>query len=198
MRALLATLALGTLALAGCARPAADDDEPGMAWGYAHVNGFRVAAGQHVAQGTELARVHFRGLEHTHLDRLRLRPGGSWQVWEDMSHLQPDTFFVYRDTEPPVYEGRFRYVRDGSDTAFLPPASGGPVVVSGDVDIVVGLRDPGAWARSKPLPTDPAPGGLPPNFGLGTHARYVPDYGDRNAPNRVEYATRRDTVRVAN
>ncbi len=146
-----------------------DDDEPGYAWGYTHVYNFRVQPGQKVHRGTLLAFVNFQGLEHIHLDRLRLRPGGSWETWGDMDHLQPDTFFVYRDVEPPAFEGRLRYVRNETDSAFLAAGADGIVTVSGDVDVVAGLRDPGEWARSKV-----------PFGGQDT-------YGDRNAPNRVEY-----------
>jgi hypothetical protein len=145
-----------------------DLDQPGHGWGYAHVNNFVVQVGDAVPQGAHLASVNFQGLEHIHLDRLRLRPGGRWTTWGDLVHLQPDTFFVYTDTEAPVFEGPFRYVRDATDNAFL-AALDEPVTVSGDVDIVVGLRDPGEWARSK----------VP--FG-GTST-----YGDRNAPSRIEY-----------
>lgn len=145
-----------------------DEDEPGLGWAYIHVDSFRVVVGQRVAQGTELAQVRFRGVEHLHLGRVRQAPDGGWDP-QEIAYLQPDTFFVYRDTEPPVFQGGFRYVRNGTDEAFLPAAPGEPVIVSGDVDVVAGLRDPGEWARSK------GPFGGPDT------------YGDRNAVNRIAY-----------
>jgi len=145
-----------------------DADSPGYAWGYTHVNSLQVAPGQAVHLGTRLAHVLFSGLEHVHLDRLRLRAGGDWSTWTDLIHLQPDTFFVYTDTEPPVFLGPLRFLRDGTDDPF-PSVPGEPLVVSGDVDIVAGLRDPGEWARSK------EPFGGPDT------------YGDRNSPNRIAY-----------
>lgn len=146
-----------------------DADRPGWGWGYTHIYHFTVEPGDPVLPGTPLGRVNFAGLEHIHLSRVRLRPGGTWYNYADLITVQPDTFFVYHDTEPPVFEGAFRYVRNQTDSAFVAPSPDGPVTVSGDVDIVVGLRDPGEWARSP----EPWAGPIP--------------YGDRNAPNRVEY-----------
>lgn len=142
-----------------------DEDEPGYGWGYTHVYGFRVLPGQRVEQGTLLASVNFQGLEHIHLTRFRLAAGASWGSFEGLIDLQPDTFFVYRDTEAPIFEGPFRY-RSGS--GFAMRQGDAPVELSGDVEIVVGLRDPGEWSRSKRP------------FGG------APSYGDRNMPNRVD------------
>lgn len=146
-----------------------DEDEPGRGWAYSHVYHFNVREGDRVHQGTRLAVVNFQGLPHVHLDRVRLRPGGDWRNVTDLELSQPDTFFVYRDTEPPVFEGRFRYVRNQTDSAFLAATPGGTVTVSGDVDVVVGLRDPGHWTRSK----------TPVGGRIG--------YGEVHAPSRVEY-----------
>lgn len=146
-----------------------DLDRPGRGWGYTHVYHFTVQPGDTVHQGTRIGSVHFLGLEHIHLWRVHRREGGSWSATEDLVSVHPDSFFVYIDTEPPVFEGRFRYVRARTDSAFLAPGPDVPVTVSGDVNIVVGLRDAGEWTRS----TSPVGGD--------------PTYGDRHAPTRVEY-----------
>jgi hypothetical protein len=123
-----------------------DADEPGRGWGYTHVDDFRVRVGEYVPQGALLATVRFRGVEHVHLDRLHVPPGGDWTRYLSLTHTQPDTFFVYTDTEAPRFEGPFRYFRNDSDSAFARSAAG--VTVSGDVDVVVGLRDVGEYARA--------------------------------------------------
>jgi hypothetical protein len=146
-----------------------DAERPGWGWAYTHIYHFAVEPGDPVHRGTPIGQVNFLGLEHIHLSRVKLRDGGSWNSLFDLIMVQPDTFFVYQDTEPPVFEGGFRYVRNQTDSAFIAPAEGVPVTVSGFVDIVVGLRDPGEWARSR------VPVGGPTT------------YGDRNSPNRVEY-----------
>ena len=124
-----------------------DASDSTRGWGYTHVDGFRVRVGDRVRQGTWLASVRFRGVEHVHLTRLRLLPGGSWRDWRTQVAAQPDTFFAYADTEPPRFEGPFRYQRNEADSAFARGADGSPPVVSGDVDVVVGLRDPGEHSR---------------------------------------------------
>jgi murein DD-endopeptidase MepM/ murein hydrolase activator NlpD len=149
-----------------------DEDEPGFGWAYTHIYGFQVEPGERVGQGVVLGHVNFQGLPHVHLSRVQLRPGGWWQNYNDLIKIQPDAFFVYTDTEPPVFEGPFRYVRNESDEAFLPTAADPVVTVSGDVDIAVGLRDPGEWSGSK------------------TPVAGITGYGARNSPNRVEYDIR--------
>jgi hypothetical protein len=127
-----------------------DEDRPGYGWGYTHIYYFNVRPGDDVHRGTVLGRVHFHGLPHVHLSRFKLRPGADWG-WggSGLLAIHPDTFFVYADSEPPVFEGRgFRYVRNGTDSAFVAAEPGGVVTVSGDVDIVVGLRDAGEWTRA--------------------------------------------------
>jgi hypothetical protein len=145
-----------------------DADAPGHGWGYVHVDDFRVRVGDYVPQGALLAHVQFRGVEHLHLNRLHLQPGGRWDdggVTHTVS--QPDTFFVYTDTEAPRFEGPFHYYPDEGAEAFA-RAPGGAATVSGDVDVVVGLRDPGEHARGR----TPATSGLT----------------DRLAVTRLEYA----------
>lgn len=130
-----------------------DERTPGHGWLYVHVTGFRVKVGDRVQQGTRLAHVQFLGIEHVHLDRVRLITGGSddWSRNEMLLRQQPDTFFHYVDTEPPVFEGPFRYLRAGTDvvlaTGAAASAGATPPELAGDVDVVAGLRDPGEHAR---------------------------------------------------
>lgn len=155
-----------------------DDGRPGYGWGYTHVNGFKVRVRDHVRQGTLLASVHFQGLEHIHLTRMRRVPSGQWTDFAALEAVYPDSFFAYTDTEAPTFEGRFRYARNGTTDFFL-PVGDAPVVVSGEVDIVAGIRDGGTYAHSK----QPMAGEA--------------QYGDRNAVMRLEYAIRGNGVDVS-
>lgn len=147
-----------------------DEDQPGYGWGYTHINHFRVWPGDDVHRGTVLGLVHFHGLPHVHLSRFKLEPGAVWGGLAGLLAMHPDTFFVFTDTEPPVFEGRgFRYVRHGTDSAFIAAEPGGTVTISGDVDVVVGLRDPGQWTREY------LPGWGPDGF------------GNRHSVTRIEY-----------
>jgi len=128
-----------------------DEDRPGYGWGYTHINHFTVAPGDEVHRGTVLGLVYFHGLPHVHLSRYKLRPGFDWEGAAGLLAMHPDTFFVYPDSEPPVFEDLgFRYVRHGTDSAFVAVEPDGVATVSGDVDIVVGLRDAGEWTRGGP------------------------------------------------
>jgi murein DD-endopeptidase MepM/ murein hydrolase activator NlpD len=139
-----------------------DIGSPSTGWGYTHIDSFQVNEGDTVRRGTYLGKVRFQGLEHVHLSRLRLLPVGTWKDNGALAHSQPDKFFFYRDSEPPVFDAPFRFFRDDSDVQF---SAGSPTVVSGNVDIVVGMRDPGAIARAQP------------DFGVS----------DRLAVSRIEY-----------
>jgi hypothetical protein len=114
-----------------------DADEPNFAWGYVHVGRVSVRVGQKVQQGAALARVQFNGLEHLHLDRLERPAGGVWSQFFSLIHHPPSGFFEFPDTQPPLFEGAFRYYANGSDTVLAADS------LHGEVDIVVGLRDPG-------------------------------------------------------
>jgi len=108
-----------------------------------------------VAAGQLLATVRFQGLEHLHLSRYLLPPGGRWDRVGTLHYVQPDTFFHYRDSQPPVFAvDPVRYFPNDQDTPFPP---GRPTVVSGDVDIVVGVRDPGEHATGGPTTGRSAP-----------------------------------------
>jgi hypothetical protein len=138
---------------------------PGNCWVYAHTDSFQYAVGAHVSQGAFIAVIRFNGLPHVHLNRGYL-VSGSWDNWSDMSFVQPDGFFDFEDTEPPVIESPFYYYRNNTDSLF---ARSGLPVIAGDVDIVAGMRDPGAYAHSR-------------DAGI-----IDPGYGDRLCVSRVEY-----------
>jgi hypothetical protein len=146
-----------------------DADRPGFGWAYTHMWDYRKGQGDFVHQGDRLGVVSFQGLEHIHLARVRLAPGGRWTNFGHHHILHPDGYFAFRDDEPPVFEGRFRYVRNDTDSTFTPTGPAAAVVVHGDVDIVVGLRDGGEWTRSKV-----------PFAG-------VANFGDSHAVARIEY-----------
>jgi hypothetical protein len=138
---------------------------PGKAWTYTHVNNFKVKVGDHVPQGRYIADIHFMGVPHVHLNRAYFS-SGSWSNWGDLNFVQPDTFFVYNDADPPVIERPFYYFRNKTDTLI---AQANPPIVSGDIDIAVGLREQGAYAHAKD----------------GT---IVPEgFGDRLAVSRLEW-----------
>lgn len=139
-----------------------DADEPGRAWGYVHVGRVGVRVGQKVAQGTALAQVQFEGLEHLHLDRLERPDGGAWSQFFGLIHHPPAGFFELPDTQPPLFEGAFRYYVNGGDEAL--PAD----ALRGEVDLVVGLRDP------------------------GEHNHDRTGFGDRHAVARLEYELARE------
>ncbi len=101
--------------------------------------------GDHVEQGDYIADIHFQGVPHVHLSKVYLT-SGSWSNYSDTRSVQPDSFFTYQDTQPPVIESGFLYYRNGTDSLL---GRGSAAVVSGDVDIVVGIREVGEYAHSK-------------------------------------------------
>jgi hypothetical protein len=126
-----------------------DKNKPDFAWIYTHVYGFKVKVGDYLPQGTHIADVSFQGLEHIHLGRAYINSGGSWHNMNDWHYIHPDGNFVYKDTQPPIIEKPFYYFHNNSDTLFT---GGQAIAVSGDVDIVAGIRDPGEYAHSKDAP----------------------------------------------
>ncbi|UCD37344.1 MAG: peptidoglycan DD-metalloendopeptidase family protein [Fidelibacterota bacterium] len=143
-----------------------DSGSFGSAWMYAHTDRFSVQPGDPVTQGHPIAIVSFpTGLGHVHLSRVSLREGGSWNSLDDYQYLFPDSFFFYPDSEPPVIETPFYFYQNKSDTEF--PRTGS-TVVSGEVDIVVAIRDP------------------------GEHARDSSGFGDRLCVGRIDYRILRD------
>jgi hypothetical protein len=146
-----------------------DLHRPGHSWGYTHIFHFTVKPGDTVFQGQKLGVVNFRGLEHVHLGRYVWDHGGTGGGQYGSWTVTPDHYFVYRDDEPPTFDGRFRFVRNLTDDPFTARTAAGHIIVSGDVDIVVGLRDGGEWTRSK------GP--------IGS----IPSLGDSHSVARIEY-----------
>jgi len=123
-----------------------DSDRPGYGWLYAHVYYFKVEVGDHVPQGTYVADVNFVvGLGHVHFSRVCLEPGGSWDSSYDMYRIQPDDYFTYTDTQPPVFEGFLFYFHNNSDSLFQKEVQ---TTIWGDVDIVIGIREEGEYSQS--------------------------------------------------
>jgi hypothetical protein len=123
------------------------DKHANAGWLYAHVSP-RVSLGQRVVAGDVIGVVRFSGVEHVHLMRVQQKPGNSGWNYPDLLALNPIGFFeVPEDDEPPVFRPELLFLHDGSYTRFSPDVDGGPVVVSGDVDIVAALYDPGPSYR---------------------------------------------------
>jgi hypothetical protein len=129
-----------------------DADAPDVGWAYIHVDTVPVKVGQKVAQGTRVGRVRFTGLEHLHLSRYARPPGGAWTNFYSLVALPPEGPFPVPDSLPPLFEGPFRYFADGTDTPLTDRAEAGEgggaeggtvALLSGAVDVVAGLRDPG-------------------------------------------------------
>ena len=142
-----------------------DADEPGMAWSYTHIHDFQNKLGTEVSKGQYLGRVNFQGLEHIHLSRTKLREGGSWEEFEDLINVYPDTFFTFIDDASPIIKTPFHYFRNESDSIFI--SEEGICTIHGEVDIVVSMRDQGQYA-----------GGFIENSGY---------WGDRLAVRNISY-----------
>ena len=123
-----------------------DEDNLGYAWEYAHMIPENVHIGDYIAQGSQIGRICFDGVDHLHLSRIHLRPGKTWNDYWEWEYINPDTCFVIIDRLPPVIEYPFYYFRNNSDSQILDERSG-IIVLSGDVDIVVGMREKGLYAR---------------------------------------------------
>ena len=106
----------------------------------------KVKIGDYIPQGTHIANVNFQGLPHIHFGRAYIDENGSWDDMSDYHYIQPDTFFVFEDKQPPVIEKPFYYFKNNSDILFTHTDA---TEISGDVDIVVGIRDRGEYAHSK-------------------------------------------------
>jgi len=139
------------------------DDQPCYGWAYSHLDKFQIGAGDFVKQGALVGEVNFRGLPHTHLEKV-FSEGTNWRSWRYVCF--PDDHFSFHDKEPPTIQTPFHFFENNSDNRFM-PQSDGSIAVRGDVDIVVGMRDGGEVAHSKD-------GG----------------FGDRLAVTRIEYTIR--------
>ena len=120
-------------------------DAPGEGWMYGHTKNFQFDVGDFVAKGSYVADIYFAGLDHVHFGRIYVT-GGSWSSYSNWNYVYPDQYFLYEDTEPPVIKEPFYYFKNNSDEMF---EQSYPPVISGDVDIVVGIRDGGRYAHSQ-------------------------------------------------
>jgi hypothetical protein len=112
------------------------------------VTNFQFLVGDHVNQGDYIADIYFEGLDHVHFGRIFVEDG-RWDDYYNWNSVHPDRYFIYEDTQPPVIRVPFYYFRNNSDRLFKNGAAGTLPIVRGDVDIVVGMRDPGEFAHSK-------------------------------------------------
>ena len=116
-------------------------------WHYVHVENYQVQVGQKVVQGQHLADESFDGLQHIHLTRCVA--GNGWNYVQGTTDPTAcEDFFEYRDANPPIIDPEFYFFKNNSDERILGSADG-RMVVSGEVDIVVGMREVGEYAHSK-------------------------------------------------
>ena len=108
--------------------------DPGIGWEYAHTDNFQFKKGDFVKQGEYIGTVR---MSHLHLSRIQVEHG-DWIDKKNRIYFHPDSFFIYEDTEPPILEKPFYYFCNNTDEHF---ENGNPTVVSGDVDIVVAMKD---------------------------------------------------------
>lgn len=122
-----------------------EDAKAAFGWEYTHLGDIHVHVGQRVQRGTMIGRVDFRGLPHLHLTKVYSR-GPHWGNWTYV--LYPNAHFTYPDTQPPVISTPFYFFKNESDVKIAPKQSG-EIVLSGKVDIVVGMREAGEYAHSR-------------------------------------------------
>jgi hypothetical protein len=138
---------------------------------YTHVYYFKVKVGDEVKQGDLLAEVHFQGLDHIHLSRVKHLAGKPYDQLNSYEDITTDNYFNYFDDEGPVIKAPFYFYKDQTDS--LISNSNNPTI-KGKVDIVVGMRDQGPHSRG--------PAG----------SQYY-NFGDRLCVSRIEYSIRRNT-----
>ena len=115
-------------------------------WHYVHVENYQVQVGQKVVQGQYLADESFDGLQHVHL--MRSVAGNGWNYVQGTADPTAcEDFFEYRDVDPPIIDPEFYFFKNNSDER-IQRSIDGSLVVSGDVDIVVGIREVGQYAHS--------------------------------------------------
>ncbi|MHC4623242.1 MAG: peptidoglycan DD-metalloendopeptidase family protein [Planctomycetota bacterium] len=124
------------------------DNAPSYGWEYTHLSNFQVQVGDFVTSGTFIGEVDFDGLPHIHLSKV-FSQGDYWGSWRYI--CMPNGHFSYIDEEPPVISTPFYFFENDSDTEIGPDGTGN-VVLSGEVDIVVPMREQGLYARSSSWP----------------------------------------------
>lgn len=139
------------------------DNIPSYGWEYTHLSNFQVQVGDFVTSGTFIGEVDFDGLPHIHLSKV-FSQGDYWGWWRYM--CIPNGHFSYIDEEPPVINTPFYFFENNSDTE-IESGGAGNVVLCGQVDIVVPMREPGLYARDN-----------------------ISGYGDRLGITKIEYEIR--------
>ena len=144
-----------------------DKNNPGYLWGYTHIYDFNVKEGDFVRQGEQLAVISFQGVEHIHFGRARLIPNSDYHDFSSYDYIRPDVFFEYTDTEPPTFYEKVKYFKN-NDNKTITETNNDKIILSGQVDIVAGIRDGGKVAHAKTLD-------------------FVTNYGDRLAVDKITY-----------
>jgi hypothetical protein len=135
-------------------------DDPCYGWDYTHLGNFQVQVGDFVKAGTWIGEIDFHGLPHIHLARV-FSEGGYWGKWSYI--CMPNGYFEYIDEEPPIIQKPFYFFQNRTDTLIRSDPSD-HVTLSGDVDIVVAVREAGLYAHSNES-----------------------GFGDRLSPARIDY-----------
>lgn len=141
----------------------AKSDEPSFGWEYTHLGSIVVKPGDRVERGDLLGRVEFKGLPHLHLTKVYSQ-GSHWGDWSYVCY--PNGHFTYPDTEPPVIGNEISFLANASREPF-PTDDNDVAIVSGEVDVVVPMREQGEYARNRSS-----------------------KFGDRLAVTRIEYVIR--------
>jgi|GEM_PF-6519672 len=122
-----------------------NDHKPAYGWEYTHLGNIQVKPGDRVKKGTVIGEIAFEGLPHVHLTKV-FSEGEHWGSWRYL--CMPNGHFTCLDEEPPLIGKPFYFFKNNSDETIAQSASK-RIVLSGDVDIVVAMRDGGHFAHSK-------------------------------------------------
>ncbi|MHC4477487.1 MAG: peptidoglycan DD-metalloendopeptidase family protein [Planctomycetota bacterium] len=171
-------------------------NEPSYGWEYTHLGNFQVQAGDFVAKGAFIGAVDFEGLPHIHLIKV-FSEADYWGNWRYM--CMPNGHFSYVDDEPPVISTPFYFFENNLDT-MIEPSDSGDMVLSGQVDIVVPMREQGLYARSNDsgfgdrlaitkIEYEIRPAGLGPGSGLFFHSFDFNDIKIKNGVLDRQYST---------
>ncbi|MBL4942414.1 MAG: M23 family metallopeptidase [Colwellia sp.] len=110
-------------------------------WDYVHIDEFYVTEGDPVFQGQLLGVSKFNGTEHMHLARVSRIENNSWDQGYYAEY--PDKYFDFIDQQAPVLSDEIYFMANQTDTIL---SINDENAISGEVDIVVGIRDLGKYA----------------------------------------------------
>lgn len=121
-----------------------DLDDISNAWSYTHIFDIAVVPGEIIEKGQFIGVVNFKGLEHIHLGRMKIKNGGIWTNFSDHIYYYPDDYFTLIDTMKPFIKTPFHYFNNNSNT----PIDNGEEIdtITGQVDLVVSMRDAGQYS----------------------------------------------------